>query len=229
MIDWQPYREHYARTLTGVSPTLRGEVARLGMAPFTSAPETTLHPGELMVVSMKPYGAADQSYRCGWDERADRPDLHRWYDGERSTGNFVREADALLALLIDGMTLHLRPRQIFSTYAYFSRARDAAELKRFGLELLDCSAFHRKFLQIIRPRVVLCIGNGPLPSAFALYRSLYGPEHVEEVRCAPRVLLRHFTTSDGVLVLGVPHLSYVRVASFATPLFDVLRARQHKL
>ena len=216
--DWQPYREHFARTLAEAPAEVRVELERLGMAPFASDPVTTLRrPAELMVVSMKPYGAPGQSYPCGWEERAGRPGLHRWYDGGRAGSNFVQEADVLLREVLRVMQLKLSPREVFNTYAYAYRAADAKQLKGFGLTRVDTSDFHRHYLTSVQPRVVLCIGNGPAPSAFALYRDLLGGE-VVTVQVAARLLIRYFTSPGGVRVIGVPHLSYVRAESLLLPI-----------
>ena len=194
------------------APASAPAIERLKLAPFASDPARTLRPGRLMVVSMKPYGAPGRSYPFGWDERAARPGLHRWYDGDRAGGNFVREADQLLRGVLAAMGLSTDPREVFNTYAYFWRAHDARQLKSFGLERVDCAPYHRAFLAIVDPEVVLCIGNGPPPSAFALYRRLLGPDAVAEATPAPRTKVRSFR-AGGRLVVGVPHLSYVRAGA----------------
>lgn len=218
--DWQPYRDHYAHTLANAPEDVRREIMRLGMAPFASDPLRTLRPAVLLVVSMKPYGGPDRQYPCGWEERSERPGLHRWYDGDRAGSNFVREADQLVRLVLAELGSSLRPREVPNTYAYFYRAADARQLKAFGLARMDCSVLHRQLLGLVRPEVVLCIGNGPAPSAFATYHALLGGT-VGTARAAPRLLLRSFTTAEGLRVIGVPHLSYVRTEQFA----EVLRAR----
>ena len=212
--DYTPYKRHFQTVLQTSPEEVREELLRLKMAPFASDPVATLDKGELMVVSMKPYGAARQEYPFGWVEREERPGLHRWYDGDRASSNFVREGDRLLAQLIGALSLHLRPRQVFSTYAYFYRAADARQLGSFGLDRIDSTEFHRRFLEIVQPSVVVCIGNGPQPSAFALYQRLFSVGTFTTQRCAPRVLLKHFRVPEGPLVVGLPHLSYVRVDSF---------------
>ncbi|MCP9236370.1 uracil-DNA glycosylase family protein [Lewinella sp. JB7] len=222
MTDWTAYQTHFRRTLATAEPDIRREMERLGMAPFASDPDTTLRPADLMVVSMKPFGVPDRAYPCGWEERKQRPGLHRWYDGPQAQGNFVREADQLVNLLTERMALDLRPRQIFNTYAYFYRARDAAQLKRFGLDRIDCSEFHRSFLETVSPRVVCCIGNGPAPSAFHLYRELFGSPETVQLACAPRTYIKYARPAGGPLVIGLPHLSYARTASFADQLADLI-------
>lgn len=202
------YDRVYAE-LQATDPAAAAEMARLRMAPFASDPGQTLCPCRLLACSMKPYGAPNRSYPFGWEERERRPGLHRWYDGGRATGNFVREADKLvqgvLAALSDGTPVRAVP----NLYAYFFRAADARQLKSFGLERIDCSAFHREVLEVIDPEVILCIGNGPAPSAFATYSELLDCTTVHELAPSPRVKVK-YGTADGRLLIGVPHLSYVR-------------------
>lgn len=199
------------------------ELSRLKLAPFASPPDA-FRPAPLLVVSMKPYGAPGRAYPFGWEERAARPDLHRWYDGRRATGNFVREADALLTVVLAALGGDLSPRRVPNTYAYFYRARDAAQLKSFGLERVDCSVFHRTFLEVVQPKLVLCLGNGPAPSAFALYRDLLKPETVHEEAPAARVKVRWFRADDR-LVVGVPHLSYLRAEAVIPTVTDLITNR----
>lgn len=220
--DWQAYQDHFDRVLSEASPANRRELQRLQLAPFASDPAVTLRPGRLMVVSMKPYGAPGRTYDFGGEERERQPGLHRWYDGGRRGSNFVREANQLVQLILRELSLHLRPRQVFNTYAYFYRAADAKQLKSLGLAQIDCSVFHRQFIAIVQPELILCIGNGPAPSAFATYQKLYGDPKIEELRCAPRTLLRYFMAETGPLVLGIPHLSYVRTAVLAPRVEELL-------
>ena len=150
---------------------------RYRMAPFASDPRLHLGTkrkiGGLYVVSMKPYAVARRHYSFGWEERATRPDLHRWYDSEHAAGNFVREANDLLLRTLAHMEDDTPAREVFNTYATFWRAEDAKQLKAFGLENIDCGSYHASFLARLQPQVVLCIGNGPEPSAFALMKRLH--------------------------------------------------------
>ena len=215
------YRRARAELLVA-QPRDAEDMLELKMAPFASDPATTLRPSPLLVVSMKPYGAPARVYPFGWEQRADDPGFHRWYDGDRAGGNFVREADKLLRATLKAMQLDLAPRDVCNTYAYGFRAHDAQQLKTFGLERIDCSAFHRAVLEIVDPKVILCIGNGKAPSAFATYRDLLTPLAEEEDTPAPRIKVRSFT-AEGRLVIGVPHLSYVRAEAVVETVVRRLR------
>ena len=206
---YQDLRSHFDATVAAAEPTVAQELQRLRMAPFASDPALTLRPCPLLVVSMKPYGAPGLDYPFGWEERADTPGLHRWYDGGRGRSNFVQEADGLVRAVLEAMELRMEARFVPNTYANFYRAQDAKQLRAFGLEATDCIAFHRQILAVVEPEVILCIGNGPAPSAYALYRRLLGPAAERIISAAPRAKVKAFV-ADGRLIVGVPHLSYLR-------------------
>ena len=216
----------FGEGLAELPEPLRARAADYRVAPFASDPETTLRPGPLYVVSMKPRARRGGRYPYGWDERRERPGLHRWFDGEAARGNFVREATALLrgAMAREGID-GWAPREVFNTYATFWRAEDARQLRAFGLANVDCAAFHAELLAAVRPRLILAIGNGPAPSALATLRhaasGLGGdaePLTVREV--APRIYVKTYRAAAAWLapgercrVVAVPHLSYVRAAT----------------
>ena len=229
MIDlpafYRRLQDHFSATLADAPPAVAAELQRLGVAPFASDPALTLRPCPLLVVSMKPYGAPGRTYPHGWEERKDHPGLHRWYDGGRATGNFVREADLLVRTMLAELAPDLPPRAVPNTYAYFYRAQDAKQLKSFGLDRIDCTAFHREILTTVAPRVVLCVGNGPVPSAYATYREMLAEEVITQservLAPAPRIKVKVFR-AEKVLVIGVPHLSYVRAETVVPTVVDCL-------
>ena len=220
----------FAAALDGVGVSHRAAMQRYRMAPFASDPEATLRPGELYVLSMKPYAVRGRVYPFGREERAARPGLHRWLDGPRRHSNFCREAVALLGGILDALGSDCPPREVFNTYATFFRAEDARQLRGWGLAHVDCSELHRPLLSAVRPRVVLCIGNGPDPSALATLLCVTGvePAAVTAVGVAPRTYVKHFRACvvDGAkpsLILGVPHLSYVRAAQLLPTVRELVR------
>ena len=205
----------YEHLRTTLPPALAAKLEQYGCAPFASDPKTTLRPGRVYVCSLKPYGAPGRTYPNGWDERPDSPGYHRWYDSGSATGNFVREAGALLKLTLSALgTADADPRDVFNTYAYPWRAEDSKQLKAYGLERINIEDLHRRWLDIVNPEVVLCIGNGPAPSAFVTLCGTVGlsPKHVTVVTPGPRLKVRYGRVEGGPQVIGVPHLSRVRAA-----------------
>lgn len=209
------YRHWFQTVLHAAPPHRQKELRRLKMAPFASDPATTYRPAPLYVVSMKPYGNGTDVYPFGWDERAEKPGFHRWYDGPNAGGNFVKEADRLLRQILKWMNVDMETRDVFNTYAYPFRAKDARQLKSFGLEAVTNLSLHKNFVRFLRPRLLLCLGNGPEPSAFALYRRVFDNLDFMTIDVAPRTKIKYFRTPE-TLVLGVPHLSYVRADTLLT-------------
>ena len=130
------------------------------------------------------------------------------------------------------------PRGVINTYATCWRAEDAARLRRFGAEAIDCADLHARWLAVVRPRVVLCIGNGPWPSAWTTMQAVFRltEDDLRARRVAPRTFLRWSDVSaefasealgtelGRVLVLAVPHLSYARAAALEGGVGEVLAA-----
>ena len=234
-------RKHLQQLRATLPPDLAAPLLRYGCAPFASdpaltltqqrGPDTPLPRWPLYVCSLKPYAVPGRTYPNGWDQRADHPGYHRWYDSPSATGNFVREADQLLrhTLTATGCP-NADPRLTFNTYAYPWRAEDSAQLKSYGLNRISIVDLHRQWLDIVQPRIILCIGNGPAPSAFATMCEAVGlsPKHATVLTPAPRLKVRHLTTVDSVLVLGVPHLSRVRAADVRPAVERVLKQHTHR-
>lgn len=216
------------RVAATLPPRLVERFRRYGCAPFASDPAATLRPGRLYVCSLKPYAVPGRAYPNGWDERASHPGYHRWYDSASASGNFVREADALVRSVLGALGMaDISPRDVFNTYAYPWRAEDSAQLKAYGLADIQIEVLHRQWLAAVQPDVILCIGNGPAPSAFVTMSSALGlsPKHATVLTPGPRLKVRYLTTEAGVFVVGVPHLSRVRAAQVWPAVWEALRLR----
>ena len=226
--DYDALAELYGKALAHApDAATRRALERYKLAPFASDPERTLRCGRVYVMSMKPYARPGQRYPLGWEERAGRPGLHRWYDTASARSNFVREADALLRTVLRALGEPDEPRDVFNTYATPFRAVDARQLTRFGLARIAVDELHRRWLGVVQPEVVLCIGNGAAPSALATVARLLAFDLGACVReeAAPRVFVKSTTcpapaawerVGEPVRVVAVPHLSRVR-ASMVEP------------
>ena len=117
---------------------------------------------------------------------------------------------------------HMALRHIFSTNAIFARSPGADSLVGKDSTLFDlCWRWHRRFLDIIRPRIIIAISNDKAkPSAFNLFRDCLQNRSTEE----PIKIYGVYSIkrSQGVLdlpsgplevrLVGLPHLSYCNVA-----------------
>lgn len=119
--------------------------------------------------------------------------------------------------------LGAEPEQVFSTNAVFMRSPSATKLKGpWDLWWNHCWPVHKLFLEIVRPKVVVCLGCGAQESAMEMLRlperrtgwSYRGLSHWEKVqnedakdgKWRPRVGLRLGAGSvHHCAVLGLPH------------------------
>jgi hypothetical protein len=109
----------------------------------------------------------------------------------------------------------LEPRAIPATNAIFRCSRTAAEISvdEFG----NCWQIHALLLNAIRPKAIVCIGNGRAKSAYALLASqLEVPDRAEAFRepyvtgrsfVVPKLSLGEFPPLANVVVVGLPHFS----------------------
>jgi hypothetical protein len=105
--------------------------------------------------------------------------------------------------------LEKRPEEIFCTNAIFAESSRANKLADAG-ELWELHwPIHQRFLEIIRPRWIICLGNGLLASSFSLLRSKMACSQVEFCSFEKQSYRdgKHYRAvaqlSDGPLELGV--------------------------
>ena len=191
---------------------------------FLSAPQSAV-PGGLYFCGLKPYGAPGRTY--GFPEPL--PAGFTTYRDRPRASPFYARAREVLRLGLDhtlGATADLSAA--LCTNWFFYRAADTAQLKRFGLERMDCSTFHRHFLSHLRPRLIFCIGNGAV-SSYAGMCQLFGVQTVREERYLGTAKLKE---ARGMLsggagaggqggeqdtrIIGIPHLSRFAVTAQLT-------------
>jgi hypothetical protein len=116
-------------------------------------------------------------------------------------------------------SLGTQPEKTFCTNAVFVRSRGQSKLNPWNLWWDHCWSVHQIFLEIVRPRVVVCLGCDPDESAWAMLRQPTGAKYatqwqkwdgatVTEGKWTDRAGLK---LSDGTVhpcaVLGLPHPS----------------------
>lgn len=152
--------------------TLLEEIAGCSGAVLYSGADT-LVPGNLYVLGLNPGGNADgpkavtstigQSLRAGlsdWNSYADEA--------------FVPSGPNLLQKRIRTVfeALGADPRRTLTTNALFERTVGANGLTgpHWQQWWKHCWPVHQLFLSVVRPRVIVCLGNGPDPSSYELLR-----------------------------------------------------------
>jgi len=113
-------------------------------------------------------------------------------------------------------------RDIFSTNAIFARSPHVDSLNEKTRDLFElCWPWHHRFLDIIRPRIIIAISNDDTkPSAFNLFRDRLQEHSTEEPikvygrysikRCSGKIDLSPGQVE--VRLVGLPHLSRCNVA-----------------
>lgn len=119
----------------------------------------------------------------------------------------------------EGATREDRIRSTFATNLYFFGTQRAGDLDEYPPELIDCWEYHKTFLGIVQPQMIVCNGNGwrsassafkqaPIAEGSVIQelpeRSVSRTGRVKAFVCKPG----WSAETSGTLVLGVPHLSY---------------------
>ena len=176
-------------------------MANLGYQVFLSDPGS-VRVGGVYFCGLKPYGQPGRVYPAP----APLPQGFNAYRDAPTGSPFYPRA---LRLIRHGLGLTLGPaappEAALCTNWFFQRAADTKQLKAFGLDTLDVSAIHRQLLSEYQPKLILCVGNGPV-SSYRGMLDLYGLSTSVEVRYRGNSRLRAAATED-TRIIGVPHLS----------------------
>lgn len=81
------------------------------------------------------------------------------------------------------MILGRSVRCVFSANAIFIRSKTQGDLKECPKLFEKCWPIHKRFLSIVKPRIILCLGNKEDLSAFALLREMLAIEPNQVRRC----------------------------------------------
>lgn len=142
-------------------------------------------------------------------------------DGRVNPEGLVRHQKNVISLAgILGTT----PEQLFSANAVFARSTKLATLRgQTGISLDQwwnhCWAAHKRFLAIVRPRLILTLGYGASSSAFGLLMREFGVRRAKRIGDEDRrggwVFDAPLALSEGdvlqLRIIGVPHPSYMAV------------------
>jgi hypothetical protein len=142
----------------------------------------------------------DECWRNCCEENCQQRDHYGKHRHQRN----VRELAMLLGRSI---------RCVFAANAIFIRSKTQSDLQESPKQLFEkCWPIHQRFLSIVKPRVILCLGNKEDLSAFALLR--------ERLEIKPNQIQSHgyvkmfsssITVSDGETInshiIGVRHPS----------------------
>jgi len=221
---------HVRRLREHGHPELADRMQRLMHGVFCNDPLHTLRRGNIYLIGLNPVvGVHDLIQDIGnveslawWrsqSQQSGRP-YSAYIDKDCGSGagrtphqSNVRE---VLHAVMGGESEEQDTRGAFATNLCFYRTLATTDLYDYPdwqAMVGECWTFHLRFLSIIRPRLILCNGNGELFSAFSEIKKHFGigAYQSEPVHC--RRSLKWFCGTlpvDGggeVLVVGLPHLS----------------------
>ena len=109
--------------------------------------------------------------------------------------------------------LDIDPHSVFCTNLIFEASRNISELENISYKINIFWKAHLKFLDIIKPKVIICNGNGSLSSYSYILTLLKDQVETKESKCAGHGNWKIKSCSGDIngknyLVIGIPHLSY---------------------
>lgn len=194
---------------------------------FYSNPLTTLKEGPIYTLGLNPGGTPDDgtTFRLermkffqkypNWSEYlcAKWKTKNRWYP--RGKAPLQVKIKTVLEFILDKLGHEPKIGETFATNLYFFRSPGDDMLQKYGWKNYDCWKYHETFLKIVKPKIIVCIGNGNSFSPFSELANKFKidlpPTTIKHLY--GRFWLKSFFletpswTSEKVLVLGLPHLS----------------------
>jgi hypothetical protein len=196
---------------------------------FLNDPLHTLKLGKVYIIGLNPGGSDSVS------NQSDAPESREWWEGQQAKrarpyscyldekwpGVFQAQIKELLDHYGTGQTRESRIGSSFCTNLYFFRTPHAENLHEYPQELVDCWEYHKEFLKIVQPELLICIGNNERFSAYAKFKGYAVKEGgVSRELTRRRIALakrfvkafsyrpRWLDKGGDALVVGIPHLSY---------------------
>ena len=233
------------KRLEETSSTLAGDLKKCKYSVFYTNPLKTLRAGDLYFLGLNPGGDSSKEYddesspgyseeekRKNWCEYTDAI----WQENGKKT-NLQRRVPEVLGFILGELDEKQVIKDVFSTNMYFFRSPKGGVLESYG-EGGDCLKYHKTFLEIVKPKIIICCGNGEDLSAYSILRRRAVEENLciaisseEKKRTYNKVFfLKWFflaETSWGrskTLVLGIPHLSRFSPGGCDPEFYDTLKS-----
>lgn len=179
----------------------------------------TMHEGNIYMLGFNPGGKGGEGCTVresickteekGWSDYYDE----RW--GGKECGQHRHQLN--VKKYLEKESLNLPIKSVPASNVLFVSGETVEKTKDRTLDLEPCWLVHKAALKIIKPKVILCLGNGEhrYKSAYAYIRSRVGMEYkdcsrcgnIKWFECSPRLLYEATADSPMILVIGVPHPS----------------------
>lgn len=189
---------------------------------FYTNPYTTLDKGDIYYLGLNPAGTRKNpqdfiidktdfsSYLCYHEDWGKKGKIHQ--ERNRQLLSFIlRETTG------DGSNEQIK--KVFSTNMYFLSSASADSLFNYGIRKDFFFNWHRRFLDIVKPKFIVCNGNeNTYKSAYGSMKSLLSKhsEIKEEIIRKDKPYYKGFALKNfeanysgyKIKVIGVPHMSY---------------------
>ncbi|HAJ21573.1 MAG TPA: hypothetical protein DCL95_16185 [Rhodospirillaceae bacterium] len=185
----------------------------------------SLSAGNLYAMGLNPGGDPGSIGKSILQETESTPYSHNPYSDEDWGGGMGTAPHQTSVLKTIELIVGRKNVDFFATNAVFARSVDANQLSN-PWQLWDlCWPVHQFFLSLIRPKVIICLGNGDNVSAFRFMRSKLEPVEAQSYSYLDHTTSEKFragkwtrgslSLSDGseieTTVLGVAHPSRFQV------------------
>jgi hypothetical protein len=184
-------------------------------------------PGGIYVLGLDPGGTPDEANTIGED--ISRPEMttagycaltdNRWHDRPPGTSPYQRNTLEAIGLLgYDAKRDHVPISN--AIFAAFPNADELGRHPRFKDLKKACWGVHRRLIQVIRPKLILCLGAGNGLSSFSLLREwslgtytqidVNSPEEVQTPSIGKFGSVKFDFLPQRTFLVGIKHPSYIR-------------------
>ncbi|MBN2570049.1 MAG: hypothetical protein JXB42_11520 [Deltaproteobacteria bacterium] len=225
----QKYEED-VKALEREKPNVAEQLKALKYSVFYTNPLNTLKEGPVYYLGFNPGGSIEKE-----GDFKNFEDLTYFKEKKKDWCDFVDEAwpqkdktfppgkaplqrrvKVALEEILSLLNVEVNIRNVFCTNLYFFRSNKAVDI--FEYEKYDCWNYHKEFLKIVRPKLIVCNGNGEKFSAYANLKNNMikpstnmkknEPSHQYGKYFMKSFLIENSTWGiSNVLVIGFPHLS----------------------
>jgi hypothetical protein len=228
---YKQFQEEFAKNVKALEASRHTHLSQMMQSRlygiFYNDPRHTLCKGKVYLVGYNPGGPdnVDKPYEednLDWWHSIDCQLYSSYIDEawDREAGQAQHQINVrkVLHQIMKGESEDTDTRHAFAANLCFYRTPDLRSLLEYPIfeDLIrQCWQFHLKFLNIVRPEIIVCNGNAEIGSPFAFVRDKLQPQHAEcNVALNKRRSVKSFRSKLpvqnedlDVLVIGVPHLS----------------------
>lgn len=204
------------KTNSGLADTVK----RSKFSIFYTNPFHTLKEGEIYYIGLNPGGNSDNvvfeedtlsffrekdnSFHCAYLDEV-------WNSPIKGGSPLQYRTKNLLEMIQSKVEGKQNIRDIFSTNINFFRSIDYNQLKQFDM-LDSCLTYHKDFFYIVKPKIIVCNGNGENNSAYSVLREFFWIFTDEQKSFRRGYAIKWFRTENtswnkNITVIGVPHMS----------------------